>query len=288
MKKFMLIARLFLVFIVLVATGLIYIYSDSDDLANKTTPVAIAGLANTRVSLQGSGFALLNGGNSYDPDGGEIINYRWSIVDTPKQELLGSVLYSGPDITGPDQHYEKSDIGAWVYELEVTDDEGQKSRDTKIVFVQDVVYSSFNPNHLSAGEIDFLHDSDEVLGVVYGDEAIAYPSERAYPYAVINDMISHEPIYVVYCETCLSGVVRKRMVNGNEYTFTNNGATLGEEQFIVTDKETGSEWNAVTGIAKNGPSEGIELEELNYEITTWGKWVEKHPGTMVFTGDSDL
>lgn len=290
MKIFMIAARFLLLAALIVIVYLLFGSSTNNPKKNnveKSIPKAIAGIVDTRISLHGGGVAILNGASSYDPDGGEIVNYRWVVVDTPRTELLGEIVYEGINPSAPNQKYSEQDIGVWIYELEVTDDDGQTDRATKTVFVHESVKPIFNPEHTVVTDVDFMIDSDPLLGLIYNGEAIAYPAKLAYPHSVINDVVGEEPVYIVYCEACQSGVVKKRTVDGVVYTFDSAGGTLEEEEFLIHDQETKTTWHAVYGEAEEGELAGTILKELPYELTTWGEWKEKYPKSLVFTAEKE-
>ncbi len=46
------------------------------------------------------------------------------------------------------------------------------------------------------------------------------------------------------------------------------------------DHDTGSIWSQPLGEAIAGPRKGAKLEAFPVTFTTWGAWVESHPGTL--------
>lgn len=292
MKQFLLISRLGLVVIFLFAIYMFFLNKNAVENNNQTinnntvAPRAIAGIADTRLTLYGGGTAHLDASSSYDPDGGAIVRYRWVVVDTPIADRLGEVLYDGPVRQSPiDINYTADEVGTWVYELEVTDDEGQTDRHNKTVFVQERSDSVLVAEKKAAHEVTVLPGSTPVLGVVHNNEAVVYPAPLAYPFIIINDVIGGDPVYIVYCETCQSGIVKIRKVGDQILTFIGSGGTLEEEKYLVSDKETGSQWNVITGEAQSGTLVGEELTDLDFNLTTLESWVNDHPDTLIFVGD---
>lgn len=49
------------------------------------------------------------------------------------------------------------------------------------------------------------------------------------------------------------------------------------------DKQTESLWSQVTQKAVTGPQTGTQLKRLPSTLTSWGKWLKKHPDTEVLT-----
>ena len=99
-------------------------------LITKAPPVANAGPDVTvrlgeRVSYDGS--------QSVDLDGGKIVYYKWYVTAAPegRQDQVGQVLREGEDAATwtSDSPVGEEDLGEWVIELWVTDDEGQSATD---------------------------------------------------------------------------------------------------------------------------------------------------------------
>lgn len=293
MKKIIFITRVLLATTILIVVFLVFNSNINIEVnkpkeaagENKTVPIAIAGLVDTRVTIYGGGHAILDGSGSFDPDGGDIVSYKWVIVDSPHEYLLGKIIYVGSEAKAPDQKYRAEDIGAWVYELEITDDEGSTDRATKTVFVQATVDAILKTKKILASQVDFLVASDIVLGLELNGEAVAYPAQVVYPHAIVNDVVGGEPIYVVFCEACQSGTVKLRQVGKQVLTFKSAGGSLEEENFLSYDLETKSTWHIVYGEAQEGPLAGTVLEELEIELKTWGEWLEKYPESLVLVGE---
>lgn len=99
-------------------------------LATKAPPIANAGPDLTvrigeRISYDGS--------QSVDLDGGRIVYYQWYVMSAPegREDQIGVVTREGEDAatwTTPSPVGEE-DLGEWVIELKVTDDEGQSATD---------------------------------------------------------------------------------------------------------------------------------------------------------------
>jgi len=105
-------------------------------LATEAPPIANAGPDVTvrmgeKVSYDGSG--------SVDLDGGKIVYYQWYIRAAPegREDEIGVVIREGEDAatwTTPSPVTDE-DLGRWVIELKVTDDEGQSATDDLTVTV---------------------------------------------------------------------------------------------------------------------------------------------------------
>ncbi len=58
---------------------------------------------------------------------------------------------------------------------------------------------------------------------------------------------------------------------------------LYENNVLLYDKETESLWLQLKNEAVAGPLTGAKLQLLPFEETTWGKWLKKHPNTLVLS-----
>jgi hypothetical protein len=56
---------------------------------------------------------------------------------------------------------------------------------------------------------------------------------------------------------------------------------VNNQNFIMSDEETGSWWQQVTGKAILGPLKGRSLERMPFEQVTFGLWVDENPDSTV-------
>lgn len=57
---------------------------------------------------------------------------------------------------------------------------------------------------------------------------------------------------------------------------------LWNRSLVMYDKETGSLWSHILGVAKQGPLRGKNLEQIPSVMTDWKTWSKEHPdGTVV-------
>jgi hypothetical protein len=99
-------------------------------LATKAPPLANAG---SDLIVHVGEMVSCDGSLSIDLDGGKIIYYHWRITATPegREEEVGRVLHEGEDAVScpTDLLPGSEDVGEWIIELRVTDDEGQSATD---------------------------------------------------------------------------------------------------------------------------------------------------------------
>lgn len=115
-----------------------------------------------------------------------------------------------------------------------------------------------------------------VIGVELGDEAVAYPYGRLSQMPVVNDVVGEVPILVVFDAENGGGVVHERRVNGQVLTFH------VESGLRLTDSETGSLWNGLTGESEGGELKGARLRRVKSTSAFWFGWKDIHPGTQIY------
>lgn len=150
----------------------------------------------------------------------------------------------------------------------------------------DVVYGL--PADLVPG-IDEPTFADEYDGEP-GDVVVVYEPDdgpaRAYPrrvldlHHVVNDEVGGVPVAVTWCPLCGSGVVYSRRVGDRTLTFGFAGA-LADDNLVVRDRETGSEWKQSSGECIAGPMDGEALTLLPATMRTWAGFADEHPDGLV-------
>jgi len=64
-------------------------------------------------------------------------------------------------------------------------------------------------------------------------------------------------------------------------------AGINNQNFIMSDEETGTWWQQVTGCGILGPLAGRCLEPIRWDEVTFAVWKEEHPGTLVLRASDD-
>jgi hypothetical protein len=105
-------------------------------LVTKAPPLAYAG---PDMTVRVGENVTYDGSQSVDLDGGRIVYYKWYIMGAPegREDQIGVVIREGEDAamwtsTTP---MGEEDLGEWVIELRVTDDEGQSATDDLLLAV---------------------------------------------------------------------------------------------------------------------------------------------------------
>lgn len=75
-------------------------------------------------------------------------------------------------------------------------------------------------------------------------------------------------------------MVYARRIEGRVLTFRVSGM-LWRDSLVMRDRETGSLWSQVDGLAISGPMEGQRLQTVAATHTTWAAWRKEHPDSLV-------
>lgn len=125
----------------------------------------------------------------------------------------------------------------------------------------------------------WLIDNDPIIGVDRSGTQRAYPLRVLNWHEVVNDTLGG-PLLVTYCPLCRSGVVARRLVDGEPTVFGVSGL-LWRGNNVLYDRRTGSLWSQLAARAIRGPMTGQRLELVPSTLTTWQKWRQRYPGSAV-------
>ncbi|WP_101296399.1 DUF3179 domain-containing protein [Halegenticoccus soli] len=133
---------------------------------------------------------------------------------------------------------------------------------------------------------------DEVVAVDLEGEARAYPVRYLHYHEIVNDRIGETAIAVTWCPLCGSAIAYDRCVGGGRVegnsdesdesdarrlTFGVSGK-LADDDLVMYDRETESEWKQSSGVCFAGECEGRTLRVLPAAVTTWQRFREAPPG----------
>jgi len=125
---------------------------------------------------------------------------------------------------------------------------------------------------------DRLKPKTMILGVDVGGRGKAFPLETLRKARVVNDTISGTPVLVVHQPSSDTTTAFVARATGRAVTF----AAVNAEASELTDKETGSRWNAY-GECVSGALKGATLDALILEPEYWFAWSEFHRDTAIYT-----
>ncbi len=142
-----------------------------------------------------------------------------------------------------------------------------------------------DPKPIRAEEAGFLADTDQVLGLVLGGEARAYPIAILNWHEIVNDQVGGRPVAVTFCPLCGTGVAFDGRIGGERVLFGVSGF-LYNSDVLLYDRQSQSLWSQIKRQAVSGPHQGQRLTALPLTHTTWRAWRDEHPQTLVLSTDT--
>lgn len=144
---------------------------------------------------------------------------------------------------------------------------------------QDGIPSIDDPEFLTAEDgDDSLSDGDPVFGVVRDGNAKAYPQHILVHHEIVNDELAGDPVAVTYCP--LTGTAQG-FERGN-VEFGVSGQLLNSN-LLMYDRDTESYWPQMVATGITDPLVGVTLQEFPVHWTTWERWQDAHPETLVLS-----
>jgi hypothetical protein len=154
---------------------------------------------------------------------------------------------------------------------------------------KDGIPALIDPPRLTPAEAGYLSDDELVFGVEINGDARAYPLRILDWHEMFNDTIGGVPVALAYCTLCGSGILFETLVEGRDKPFVlGSSGLLYRSNKLMYDQETNSLWNQFTGRPVVGAltGSGIELKVRPVAITSWAKWLGRHPKTTVLSLDT--
>lgn len=139
------------------------------------------------------------------------------------------------------------------------------------------------PRMLAPGDATYIAHTDPVFGLEINGDARAYPLSVMDWHEMANDTVGGVPVSIAYCTLCGAAIAYDgRASDGAIYDFGSSGFLFRSNK-LMYDRQTRSLWNQMTGEPVLGELVGTDLRLDTFPIvlTTWGSWLEQHPGTAV-------
>ncbi len=148
-----------------------------------------------------------------------------------------------------------------------------------------------NPKRIRSNRAKYLEPNDRVIGVMIGNEAVAYPIRILNYHECVNDVVGGRAIAVTYCPLCDSAFVFDREVGGSVLEFGISGLLLNSNVLLYDrQRQTKDEslWSQVGMRAICGPAAARQdrLDLVPSEMVTWRDWKRRRPGTEVLSPDT--
>jgi len=130
--------------------------------------------------------------------------------------------------------------------------------------------------------IDYLLDTDRVMGLQVGDETLAVPLNILWWHEIVNLEMGGLELALTHCPLTGSSLVFDRgPVSGAEFGVS---GLLYRNNLMMYDRTTGeSLWPQMSRGARCGPRDGTDLPMVPVMEMTWEGWRTLHPETRVVT-----
>ena len=126
-----------------------------------------------------------------------------------------------------------------------------------------------------------LEGGDPIFGVELHGDAKAYPQYNLVWHEIVNDVVGGESVAVTYCP--LTGTAQGFYRGESELGVSGR---LINSNLVMFDRGTETWWPQMLALGIRGPHEGEYLEEFQVTWTTWDRWREQYPETVVLTEDT--
>lgn len=147
---------------------------------------------------------------------------------------------------------------------------------------KDGIPSIDEPQFLDGAEADgWLDDGEPVFGVVVNGDVRAYPQRVLVWHEIVNDEIGGENLAVTYCP--LTGTAQGFERGETEFGVSGN---LLNSNLVMYDRATDSYWPQMLATAIRGDLEGSVLREFPVTWTTWERWRDTQPETIVLSDET--
>lgn len=125
------------------------------------------------------------------------------------------------------------------------------------------------PNFIAGNSaVTFINDFELVTVVQHGNEVKAYPHKILDWHEIVNDEIGGEPFTLSYCPLTGTSDAWKRTINGEVTTFGVSGF-LYNDNLILYDRITDSNWSQILRRSINGTLIGNQPERMTVQQMTW-------------------
>ncbi|WP_323191882.1 DUF3179 domain-containing protein [Halostella sp. PRR32] len=139
---------------------------------------------------------------------------------------------------------------------------------------------------------------DRVVALTDATPPKAYPVRYLHYHEIVNDVIAtpegDRPVAVTWCPLCGSAVVYDREVGrgtsvdspmgsdgGSKVSTFGVSGKLADDDLVMYDRETESEWKQSSGEAIAGVLAGESLQVLPAAMTTWERFRDSNPDGVV-------
>lgn len=161
---------------------------------------------------------------------------------------------------------------------------GKKDRKLTRILDKDAIPALTEPKFVPPDRSPFKRE-DKVIGVYLDGAAKAYPIRMLSWHNAVNDKVSDANVLISFCGLCGTGAVYSRDVAGHTLIFGISGM-LYENNVVLYDEQTESNWIQMSGRSISGELKGAELVRIPHTETTLGLWLNLHPDSEVLSTDT--
>ncbi len=142
-----------------------------------------------------------------------------------------------------------------------------------------------NPERLPAADVDYLEDSDRVLGIELDGQWIATPHNVLWWHEIVNFDGPASHVAVTYCPLTGSGIAFDRSQVDNA-EFGVSGLLYWTNLIMYDRNDAESLWSQMSREGSCGPKIGTSLQQVPVVDMTWAAWKDLHPLSTVVSTDT--
>ena len=144
-----------------------------------------------------------------------------------------------------------------------------------------------NPRFTRATEVDYLVDTNVIIGTKMGTTIRAYPLIIMDWHEAVNDQIDSFPIGITYSALSGSSIGLNRTVSETVLEFRISGL-LHNSNTIFKEEETFSDWSQMLRKEIRDDLSERALSTFNVFEINWGKWKNLFPDSEVLNFNTDF
>jgi hypothetical protein len=152
----------------------------------------------------------------------------------------------------------------------------------------DAIPSLLQPTMFTLGqpELDYLRDSDRILGVVVDGQPRAYPHRILWHHEIVSDRVGGRDVAATFCPLTGSGVVFDPRLGGETLDVGVSGL-LYANNLVLYDRTSGDVYGPqLEAGGRCSRFRDAELERLPVIETSWGRWRRLHLNTVAVSDDT--
>jgi hypothetical protein len=197
--------------------------------------------------------------------------------------LVGALVLVGCDAGGPDRNNNNDDSGFNLNNCTIPTDrlvDGGVPRDG-IPALNGYTSDDDRLVGPDSEDADYLADGDRVIGLLFGDQAVAVPHNILWRHEIINfDDFAGRTFAVTLCPlTGTTLAFDRSAVDGAEFGVS---GLLFDNNLVMFDRrDNESLWPQMNRQANCGANVGTSLDMLPVAVMQWDHWTDIHPDTKV-------